>query len=383
MTVQSLLSGYSLVTTAILIFLSVQNRRYRKWYLQLLINPDAPLRIQRFFIEMEPVFKRFYPLLARLKNKLGRPPMNYFFQFRWLVWWKFFGPTTLQTAIRVFNHSKSLKKLLRAPAKPYSRDIFRSFRQKLGDGMLERMQDLLIEQFERQGLLSGLILIVDSLPVKSFLNTAKCLKIPPINYEHLAQFLTTVSVKVVLTRLQVPPRYRANVHTKLLALLTKAVWDLGTWQRGWKVLYGAKAKAQAIRLPYSYKRGASLKSIEDLLASRPDRAEIERLLVNAAVKALVQLNRKPTAWTPKTLAELNGCWHKPHRWRDLGISLYYSAAKHQDEFGRGGLLAILPSLELPIMIKLTSKYKQSEASILALFAQLKQRYGGLLRGVKV
>jgi len=137
--------------------------------------------------------------------------------------------------------------------------------------------------------------------------------------------------------------------------LTKAVWDLGTWNRCWKVLYGAKAKVHAIRLPYSYKRAASLKSIEDLLASRPARAEIERLLVNTAVKALVQLNLKPTAWTPKTLADLNGCWHKPHRWRDLGISLYYSAAKHKYEFGRGGLLAILPSLELPIMIKLTSK----------------------------
>ncbi len=218
MTSQSLLSGYSLVTTTILIFLSVQNRRYRKWYRQLLIHPDAPLRIQRFFIEMESEFKRFYPLLDRLKSQLGRPITDLYFQDRWLVWWKFFGPKKLQPAIRMFNHSKSLKKILDAPAKPYSRDIFRGFRQKLGAGMLEHLQGLLIEQFERQGLLSGLVLLVDSFPVKSFLNTIKCLKIPPINYEHLAQFLKTVSVQAALTRLQIPPHYWKNVHTKLLAL---------------------------------------------------------------------------------------------------------------------------------------------------------------------
>jgi len=305
------------------------------------------------------------------------------FQFRWLVWWKFFGPKDLQTAIRTFNQSKTLKNLLRAPAKPYSREIFRGFRQKLGAGMLERLQSLLIEQFERQGLLSGLILIVDSFPVKSFLNTTKCLKIPSINYERLTQFLNTVSVKAVLTQLQIPLRYRINVHTKLLALLTKAIWDLGTWNRCWKVLYGAKAKAQGIRLPYSYRSAASLQSIEDLLASRPDRAKIERLLVTATVTALIQLNFKSATWTPNTLADLNGCWHTPHRWRDPGISLYYIASKHKYEFGRGGLLAILPNLELPILVGLTSKYKQSEASILGFFNRLKQRYGGFLQGVKV
>ena len=383
MTVQHLLSGYSLITTVILIFLSLQNSRYRQWYRQLLLNPDAPLRVKRFFIEMESVFQRFYPLLDRLKRKRGRPATDYRFQLRWLAWWKFFGPPKLQKAIRIFNRSKFLNKLLRAPAKPYSREIFHGFRKKLGTGTLERMQALLIERFHNQGLLEWLTLIVDSFPVKSFLNTVKCLKIPPINYEHLAQFLATVSVQAVLTRLQIQSHYWANMQTKLLALLVKAIWDLPTWNRCWKVVYGAKAKAQAIRLPYPYKSSASLKSIEGLLASRPDRAELERLLVTAAGQALTQLKLKPATWAPTTLAELNGCWHTPHRWRDLGISLYYCAAKHKYEFGRGGLLAILPSLELPIMVTLTPKYKQSEASILDFFARLKWCWGCLLRGVKV
>ena len=139
----------------------------------------------------------------------------------------------------------------------------------------------------------------------------------------------TVSIQMVLEGLQIQARYWTNTQTKLLALLVKAVWDLQTWNRCWNVLYGAKAKAQAIQLPYSYKTAISLKNIEERLTSRPDRAELERLLVAAAVTALVQLQLKPVEWRPKTLAELNGCWHTPHRWRDLGISLYYIASKHK------------------------------------------------------
>lgn len=383
MTFQHLLSTYSLGSTVILIFLSLQNRRFWKWYRVLLLNPDAPLRVQRFFIEIEPVFQRFYPLLDRLKCHRGRPATNYRFQFRWMAWWKFFGPPNLQQAIRTFNQSKFLQNLLRAPSQLYSREIFHGFRKKLGTGTLERMQALLIQGFEHRGLLDWGILIVDSFPVKSFLNTVKCLKIPPLNYDQMAQFLATISLQPVLTRLHVSPRSRAKMQTKLLALLVKAVWDLPSWGRGWNVLYGGKAKAQSIRLPYAYKAALSLKSIEPLLAKRPDRAELERLLVRAAVKALTRLKLKPATWSPKTLNELNGCWHTPHRWRDPGISLYYCAAKHRYEFGRGGLLAILPGLELPIMVELTPKYKQSEASILNFFAQLKRRYGRRLRGVRV
>ena len=65
------------------------------------------------------------------------------------------------------------------------------------------------------------------------------------------------------------------------------------------------------------------------------------------------------------------------------ISLYYCAAKHRYEFGRGGLLAILPELELPVRVALTPKYKQSESSILTYLERLKRSYGAHLRGVKV
>ncbi len=383
MTFQFLLSIYCVGSSVILIFLSLQIRQFRIWYRVLLLQPEAPLRVQRFFLEMESVFHRFYPLLDHLKCPRGRPATDYRFQFRWLVWWKFFGPPILQQALRAFNHSPFLHTVLRAPSHLYSREIFHGFRKKLGAGPLERMQALVLQDFARQGLLNWRLLIVDSFPVKSFLNTVKCLKIPSINYEHLTQFLTTVSVQPVLQRLHVSPRSWAKMQTKLLALLVKAVWDIPSWGRCWTVLYRGKTKTRALRVPYAYKTSHSLQSIEALLAQRPDRAELERLLVQAATRALVQLQLKPPTWAPTTLVELNGCWHTPHRWRDPGISLYYCAAKHRYEFGRGGLLAILPELELPIRVELTPKYKQSEDSILKYFDRLYRGYGPRLRGVKV
>ena len=383
MTFQFLRSIYCVGSSVILIFLSLQIRQFRTWYRVLLLHPEAPLRVQRFFLEMDPVFHRFYPLLDRLKSPRGRPATDYRFQFRWLVWWKFFGPPILQQAIRAFNHSPFLHTVLRAPTHLYSREIFHGFRQKLGAGPLERMQALLIQEFTRQGLLNWRLLIVDSFPVKSFLNTVKCLKVPSINYEHLAQFLSTVSVQPVLQRLHISPRVRGKMQTKLVALLVKAVWDLPSWGRCWTVLYGGKTKARSLRVPYAYKTAHSLKRIEALLAQRPDRAELERLLVQAATRALIQLQLKPPTWAPTTLIELNGCWHTPHRWRDPGISLYYCAAKHRYEFGRGGVLAILPELELPLRVELTPKYKQSESSILKYFDRLQRSYGPRLQGVKV
>jgi hypothetical protein len=211
----------------------------------------------------------------------------------------------------------------------------------------------------------------------------KCLKIPPINYDHLSQFLTTVSVQSVLQRLGSSPRTRAKLHTKLVALLVKHIWDLPSWEHCWKVVYRGPAKEQALRVLYAYKSAASLKSIERILAHRPDRVKLESLLVQAARQALGRLQLKPGTWRPTTLAALNGCWHTPHRWRDPGSSLYYCAAKHRYEFGRGGLLAILPELELPLRVELTPKYKQSEKSILNYFGRLHRSYGARLRGAQV
>jgi hypothetical protein len=265
----------------------------------------------------------------------------------------------------------------------YSREIFHGFRKKLSPDVLDQLQALVLQDFTRQGLLSWRLLIVDSFPVKSFLNTVKCLKIPPINYDHLLQFLTTISVQPVLQWLTNSPRAQMKLHTKLVALLVKQVWDLPSWEHCWNVLYRGPVKEQAFRSLYSYKSAVSLKSIESLLAQRPDRRVLEHQLVQAARQTLVHLQLKPGTWRPRTLAELNGCWHTPHRWRDPGSSLYYCAAKHRYEFGRGGLVAILPELELPLRVELTPKYKQSEESILTYFTRLHRSYGARLRGVKV
>ena len=112
MSIIALLSGYCFITTGILIFLLNERIKYRNWYRTLLINPDSPFRIKRFFLEMEKTFQDFYSELADLKNERGCPLTDYRFQIKWLVWWKFFGAFKPCTAIREFNSSSFLRKLL-------------------------------------------------------------------------------------------------------------------------------------------------------------------------------------------------------------------------------------------------------------------------------
>ena len=165
MTLLLFVLGYSCGITVLLIFLSLKLRKYQKWYQILLINPDSQLRVHRFFIEMEPIFKRFYPRLEKLVNKKGAPLTDINFQFRWLIWWKFFGQKKLQTALRLFNESQFLREVLRAPGKKYTRYKFKTFREKLGGEQLKLMQEEMVLTFHARGLLKWVTIIIDSFPL--------------------------------------------------------------------------------------------------------------------------------------------------------------------------------------------------------------------------
>lgn len=120
MPIQTFLLSYSFFSTIILIFLFKQSRRYQKWYIILLITPNTDFRVERFFKEMKPQLDRFYPALKQLIAKVGRPLTDPRFQFRFLIWWKFFGPQKLTTAIRKLNHLPDLKIILKAPVQEYT-----------------------------------------------------------------------------------------------------------------------------------------------------------------------------------------------------------------------------------------------------------------------
>ncbi|MFX0060662.1 MAG: RNA-guided endonuclease TnpB family protein [Candidatus Hermodarchaeota archaeon] len=77
-------------------------------------------RVRRFFQTLRPVLGVLYRFVDQLKKKTGRPPTDYHFQLRFILWWKFFEPVPLTTAVRRFNHSPELRKLLEAPPGPYT-----------------------------------------------------------------------------------------------------------------------------------------------------------------------------------------------------------------------------------------------------------------------
>ena len=129
---------YSIILTLILIFVLPQTIKYRNLYFRLLLDNKGNLRVERFFKEIEVILKRFYPYLDSLKSKKGRKATDYCFQFRWIIWWKFFGPDILQKALRVYNESNFLKHLLNGPPVEYTREKFHYFRKKLSGDIIEQ-----------------------------------------------------------------------------------------------------------------------------------------------------------------------------------------------------------------------------------------------------
>lgn len=113
------LLGYAVVLHLLLIFLLARGSHWKRLYQTVLLDAYALERVRVFFQILEPVLKVLYRFLDRLRSKTGRPPTDYRFQFRFVLWWKFFNPVPLAAAVRRFNKSPALKQILDAPATPY------------------------------------------------------------------------------------------------------------------------------------------------------------------------------------------------------------------------------------------------------------------------
>lgn len=111
------------------------------------------------------------------------------------------------------------------------------------------------------------------------------------------------------------------------------------------------------------------------MKERKNQLEIEKELVTLATVILQNSKYRKKNFKPKNLKELVFFIHKPHRFKDPGITLSYCAAKNNHFFGRGGIIAAISNLELPIMVFLSNKYKQSEQSIIKFIKKLKNKYG--------
>ncbi len=383
MPLNTLMLIYSFILTIISIFLFCQKTSYKKKYLKLLIDPNELQRVQLFFETIKSPLKEIYKLLKPLNFKRGRKPTNYCFQFRWLLWWKFFGPRKLSRAIDIFNENDTLRKILCAPDKLHSREIFHGFRKKLNEGKLEQIQAVLLKKINNLHKLNFDTLVFDTFPINSPLNNSKCAKSPKRNFNDIKTFIDNLNLSPILNKLEISVKKRTNFETKFIALLVKTIWDFASWDQCHKDIYGKEALKANINLPKVYKSSNSLRDIEKFLKGCKKRLEIEKELLALASSVLRNCNIGKKNVKPRNIEELVLFIHKPHRFKDPGISLSYCAAKNNYFFGRGGIVAAINDLELPIMVSLTSKYKQSEESILEFLKKLNNNFGMMLKDTKV
>lgn len=379
MNINTLLLIYSTILTIILILLLPQTYKYRKWYLKLLIDYQSNFRIERFFREMNSIFKKFYPYLESLKNKRGRKSTDYCFQFRWLIWWKFFGSNVLQKALREYNESEFLKKLLNGPAYDYTRERFHYFRKKLSTGIIEKWGTDLIFELVNKKIFNLKTIIIDSFPIKSYLNTQKCLKSPKIDYIILKNLLESFQLDNVIKLINKSPKMYQKIKTKLSVLLIKEIWDLHTWNRVWKVLTGNEAKKFNITLPHQYKSVNSIRTIKKELNRVIEGRTIEEILLDQITPIIKNMANKASSFKLKSLNDLNYTWYTPHRARDPGISQYHCASKDENKFGRGGVILISKEFEMPLLTKITPKYKQGTESLLLFVQKVQDTYKSNLK----
>lgn len=372
------LFSYSIISTLILTFLFSDWIKIKKWYLTILINPESNVRVVRFFKEMNSVLKQFYPMLDILINERGRKPVDFKFQFRFLIWWKFFNQNPLNQAIREFNSSMFLKKALKSPIDHYSREIFHTFRKKLDSSVLEEMQEKLISDFLNMKILNLKTIIFDSFPVKSVLNAQKCLKRPKFDENLCKKFISQLSLDPILRELEISSKMFNKLKTKLIALSVKELWDLPSWDKCWKVLYDSKNKTSKFSELHYYSTYHSLKGIAKELQKNGKGKLAEQLLLTEICRVLKNMNLNKKNWFPETLSDLNSFFYTPHRFKDPGISIYHCSSKNEHSFGRGGVVAVSKELEIPLFMNLTPKYKQSERSILeflgSFYSKFKNRF---------
>ena len=368
------LFSYSIISTFILTFLFSDWIKIKKWYLTILINPESNVRVVRFFKEMNSVLKNFYPMLDDLVNERGRKPIDFKFQFRFLIWWKFFNQNTLNQAIREFNSSVFLKKVLESPIDHYSREIFHTFRKKLESSALEIMQEKLISEFLNMKILNLKTIIFDSFPVKSVLNAQKCLKRPNFDDNLCKKFISHLSLDPILKELEISSKMFNKFKTKLIALSVKELWDFPSWDKCWRVLYDSKNKSSKFSELHYYSTYYSLKGIVKELQNHKKGELAKQLLLSEICRVLKDMNLHKKDWFPETLSDLNSFFYTPHRLKDSGISIYHCSSKNEHSFGRGGVVAVSKELEIPLFMNLTPKYKQSERSILEFLESFYRRF---------
>ena len=77
---------YSVVCASLLTFLFKKNQYLQQQLKQLPKAFTEEFQVKQFFLRIDEPLKRVYPLLDTLYNHYRRPPVDYYYQFRFLLW---------------------------------------------------------------------------------------------------------------------------------------------------------------------------------------------------------------------------------------------------------------------------------------------------------
>ena len=383
MTLTLLLFGYGVSITSFLTIVYVRSEYYKHLYQNVLWDSYSLERIRLFFQKIEPLLKLMYPIVDKLNKRRGRPATNRQFQLRFVLWWKFFAPRSQKNAVDRLNKSPELQQILEAPVNPYTRASLRRFLKDVGEEGFRRMGFLLGLKLFKKGIIDTSKVVLDSFPIYSYLNKSKCLKIPKFDKKLAKCFYQELNLNHIISKFPKPRKNSAPLVDKLKVWVHQYLWDIPSNQRNHYYIFGRTNRKEVLRLEKGWKAAKTYQDFLDALKALPNTSEIEYATVTEVVRVLQHLGVDLKCTKYQSIEDLRCVFHTPHRLKDPTITVNYCAAKDQHFMGRGGLLAIVPSLGIPLFLQVTAKYKQSEESIRAFLKSISQQYGGLLQEIEV
>ncbi|MHA2306547.1 MAG: hypothetical protein ACXACU_14270 [Candidatus Hodarchaeales archaeon] len=383
MSLTLLLLGYGVSITTFLTIVYVRSEYYKHLYKNVLWDSYSLERIRLFFQKIELLLKLMYPIVDKLNRRRGRPATDRRFQLRFVIWWKFFSPGSQKNAVDRLNKSPELQQILEAPVNPYTRASLRRFLKDVGEEGFRRMGFLLGLKLFKKGILDTSKVVLDSFPVYSYLNKNKCLKIPKFDKKLAKLFYQELNLNHIISKFPIPRNNSAPLVDKLKVWIHQYLWDIPSNQRNHYYIFGRTNRREVLGLEKGWKAAKTYQVFLDALKSLPNAFEIEYTTVTEVVRVLRHLGVALKSTQYQRIKDLRCVFHTPHRLKDPTITPNYCVAKDQHFMGRGGLLAIVPTLGIPLFLQVTAKYKQSEDSIQAFLKSISHQYGGLLQKIEV
>ena len=195
-------------------------------------------RVRLFFQRLQPLFRILYPLVDRLDKRVGHLPTDRHFQLRFLFLWKFFLPIAPATAIDKFNKSPEMRQILEAPETDYTRWSLRRFLKAVGEEGFMKMGLLIITDLVKKGVLDLSQILLDSFPIYSFLNTAKCLRMPKFDMKMAQEFYQNLSLKHIIKLFPKQHWRAAPLADKIKAWIHHYLWDVPSAEKNYQLIFG-------------------------------------------------------------------------------------------------------------------------------------------------